>query len=141
MSKTKIFPVEPNLDLRKPWYLRNDLCDMPSTVCWPKHEQIFTRWSSYRSNWIRPGCKNDKDEVALSRRYSVSLGMVNKPPTHEACTATFASFHSLDKCEDKWYHQLDAQINIPNTCFHLHHYQRAGKVVIGRSVFKCVCWG
>jgi len=50
--------------------------------------------------------------MALSGHSSVFNGIVNKPPTHEAYTVTFTeqhSFHSLDKCEDKCYHQLEAQ--------------------------------
>ena len=42
---------------------------------------------------------------------------MNKPPLHEAYTLNLVeqpSSHSLDICENKWYHQLDAQINILN---------------------------
>jgi len=56
--------------------------------------------------------------MVLSRHFSVFQGIANKPPIHEAYFAvTFAEqpgFHTLDKCEDQWYHQLDAQINIRN---------------------------
>ena len=41
--------------------------------------------------------------------------IINEPPIHEGYTVTFAdqpSFHSLDKCEGKWYHKRDAQITI-----------------------------
>jgi len=58
--------------------------------------------------------------MALSRNFSVFHGIVNKPPIHEAYAVTFAeqpSFHSLNKCEGKWYHQLDAQINVKNIIF------------------------
>ena len=47
--------------------------------------------------------------MALSRHSSVFHGIVNKPAIHEAVTVTFVvqlSFHSLDICEDKLYHQL-----------------------------------
>jgi len=45
---------------------------MRCVIC---HEQYVSQiknkfsktWSSHRSNWIRLNCKNDKDEVALSR--------------------------------------------------------------------------
>jgi len=100
--------------MRKLWCWRSGLCDVPWTTCWPNYEQIFREWSGHRNNWSRP---DDKDEIALSPHYSVLHSIVNKPPIHEACTAAFTeqpSFHSLDKCEDKWYHQLDAQINIQN---------------------------
>jgi len=36
---------------------------------------------------------------------------------HEASTITFVeqpNFYLLDKCDDKWYHLLDIQINIQN---------------------------
>ena len=55
--------------------------------------------------------------MALSRHYSENHGTINKPPLHEAYTVTFVeqpSFHSLDICENKWYHLIDAQINIQN---------------------------
>jgi len=55
--------------------------------------------------------------MALSRHYSENNGTINKPPLHEAYTVTFVeqpSCHSLDICENKWYHLIDAQINIQN---------------------------
>ena len=58
--------------------------------------------------------------MALSRYYSVLHGTVNKPPTHEDHTVTFVeqpSFPSLDTCEEKWYHKLDAQNNIQSMIF------------------------
>ena len=42
---------------------------------------------------------------------------VNKPPIHEAYTVTFVeepNSRSSDFCADKWYHKLNAQINIQN---------------------------
>jgi len=53
--------------------------------------------------------------MALSRHYSENHGTINKSPLHEAYTVSFVeqrSCHSLDMCENKWYHLLDAQINI-----------------------------
>ena len=61
--------------------------------------------------------ENNKDKVALLRHFSESHGNVNKPPTHEAYTFTFVkepNSRSSDFCEDKWYHKLNAQINIQN---------------------------
>ena len=55
--------------------------------------------------------------MALSRHYSENHGTINKPPLHEAYTVTFVeqpSCYSLDICENKWYHLIDAQINIQN---------------------------
>jgi len=55
--------------------------------------------------------------MALSRHCSKSHGPANKPPIHKAYTVTFGeqpSFHSLNICENKWYHQLDARIKIQN---------------------------
>ena len=55
--------------------------------------------------------------MALSRHFSESHGNVNKPPIHEAYAVTFVeepNSLSLDFCEDKWYHKLNAQINIKN---------------------------
>ena len=66
-------------------------------------------------------CKNDKDQMVLSRHFSVFHGIAYKPPIHEAYFAVtqreslkLSGFHTLDKCEDQWHHQLDAQINIRN---------------------------
>jgi len=42
-------------------------------------------------------------------------GNVNKPPIHEAYIVTVVeqpNFHSLNICDDKWYNQIDAQINM-----------------------------
>ena len=77
------------------------------------------RWSAHRSNWNKQYCKtdSDKDQMALSRHYSENQGTINKPPLHEAYTVTFVeqpSCHSLDICENKWYHLIDAQNNIQN---------------------------
>ena len=61
------------------------------------------------------GPDSDKDQMALSRHYSENHGTINKPPLHEAYTVIFVeqpSCHSLDICENKWYHLIDAQINI-----------------------------
>jgi len=55
--------------------------------------------------------------VALLRHISEFHGKVNKPPIHEAYIVTFIEEPnplSLDFCEDKWYHKLNAQINIQN---------------------------
>ena len=55
--------------------------------------------------------------MALSRHCSENHGTINKPPLHEAYTVTFVeqpSCDSLDICENKWYHLIDAQINIQN---------------------------
>jgi len=104
--------------MRKIWYLCSDLCDMPRKICWSN--KISKRWSSHRCNWNRPDCeidKNDKDKVALSRHYSVFHGNLNKPAIHEAYTVTYVeqpSFQSLNISKDKWYHKLNAQINIQN---------------------------
>jgi len=82
--------------------------------------KFSVRWSCYRSNWNWPNCefdKNKKDKVALLWHFSEPHGDVSKPPTHEAYTVTFVEESyspSLDFCEDKWYHRLDAQINIQN---------------------------
>jgi len=77
------------------------------------------RWSAHRSNWNKQDCKtdSDKDQMALWWHYSENHGTINKPPLHEAYTVTFVkqpSCHSLDICENKLYHLIDAQINIQN---------------------------
>jgi len=77
------------------------------------------RWSAHHSNWNKQDCKtdSDKDQMALSWHYSENHSTLNKPPLHEAHTVTFVeqpSCHSLDICEKKWYHLIDAQINIQN---------------------------
>jgi len=54
----------------------------------------------------------------LSRLFSEFHGNVNKPPINEAYIVTFVeepNSLSLDFCEDKWYHKLNAQITIQNT--------------------------
>ena len=51
------------------------------------------------------------------RNFSEYHGDVSKPPIHETYTVTFVeepNSPSLNLCEDKWYHRLDAQINIQN---------------------------
>jgi len=106
--------------MRKPWYLL--------ATCVVCHEKYFgqtknkfsTRWSSHCSNWNRPNCEideNNKDKVALLRHFSEFHSDVNRPPIHETYTVTFVeepNSLSLDFCEDKWYHKLNAQINIQN---------------------------
>jgi len=55
--------------------------------------------------------------MALSQHYSENHSTINKPPLYEVYTVAFAeqpSCHSLDICENKWYHLIDAQINIQN---------------------------
>ena len=58
--------------------------------------------------------------------YSENHGTLNKPPLHEAYTVTFVeqpSCHSLDICENKWYHLIDAQINTQNMILpHVNYY-------------------
>ena len=83
------------------------------------------RWSAHRSNWNKQDCKtdSDKDQMALSRHYSENHGTINKPLLHEACTVTFVdqpSCLSRDICENKWYHLIDAQINIQNMMSQFH---------------------
>ena len=61
------------------------------------------------------------DQMALSRRSSENHVTINKPSLHEAYTVTLVeqlSCHSLDICENKWYHLTDAQINIQNMILH-----------------------
>ena len=64
------------------------------------------RWSAHRSNWNKQDCKTDRDkgQMALSRHYSENTVTFVEQP----------SCHSLDICENKWYHLIDAQINIQN---------------------------
>jgi len=76
-------------------------------------------YMNFISNWNKQYCKtdSDKDQMALSRHYSENHGTTNKQPLHEVYTVTFVeqpSCHSLDICENKWYHLIDAQINIQN---------------------------
>ena len=116
MSKTETFPLNQNLTCRN-----YGIYVVTFVLC---HEQYVAqtknkfskRWSADRSNWNRPNCSNDiNKEVALSRHYAFFHGNVNKPPIHEAYIVTFVeqpNFHSLNICDDKWYHQIDTQINI-----------------------------
>jgi len=120
MGKNKTFPLNQKLTCEN-----HSIYVATCVVC---HEQyvgqtknkFFTRWSSHRSSWNRPNCEIDeynKDKVALLRHFSESHGNVNKQPIHEAYIATFVeepNSRSLDFCEDKWYHKLNAEIDIQN---------------------------
>ena len=119
LTKTKTFPLNQSLTC-------SDFGICVAT-CVIGHEQYVgqtcnkfsKRWSAHRSNWNKQNCKidRDKDQMALSRHYWKSHSTINKPPLHEAYTVNLVeqpSSHSLDICENKWYHQLDAQINILN---------------------------
>ena len=120
MGKNKTFPLNQTLTCTNH--------GIYVTTCVICHEQYVgqtknkfsMRWSSHRGNWNRPNCEfdeNNKDKVALLRHFSESHGDVSKPPIHEAYTVTFVeepNSPSSDFCEDKWYHKLDAQINIQN---------------------------
>jgi len=89
MSKTQTFPLSQNST-------RANYGNYV-TICVMCHEQYVgqtmnkfsKRWSSHRSSWNRPNCIIDKDEVALSRHYSVFHGIVNKPSIHEAYIFSF----------------------------------------------------
>jgi len=76
--------------------------DSPSSV---------SGWQGYGQKniiiWLNPG-------KSLGEHF---YGIWNKPPIYDAYTAIFVeqpSFHPLDKCEDRWYHQRDVQVNIQN---------------------------
>ena len=84
------------------------------------NNKFSVSWSLHHSNWKKQVCKTDYDQIALFRHYWKGHGTINKPPLHEAYTVTFVeqpSFHCLNICENKWYHQLDKQINIQNMIF------------------------
>jgi len=95
-----------------------------SVICYEQYvgqtsNKFLKRWSAHRSNWNKQDCKtdSDKDQMALLRYYSENHYTINKPSLDEAYTVTFVkqpSCHSLDICENKWYHLIDAQINIQN---------------------------
>jgi len=79
----------------------------------PNISQLLTKTKTFNLNQSL----SDKDQMALSRHYSENHGTVNKPPLQEAYTVIFVeqpSCHSLGICENKWYHLIDAQINIQN---------------------------
>jgi len=40
-------------------------------------------------NWNKPDCKDGNDQMALSRNYLKRHDIINKPPLHDAYTATF----------------------------------------------------
>jgi len=120
MGKIKTFPLNQKLTCAN-----HGIYVATCVIC---HEQYVgqtnnkfsMRWSSHRSNSIRPNCEfdqNNKDKVALLRHFSESHGDVCKPPIHQACPVTFVeepNSPSLDFCVDKWYHRLDIQIIIQN---------------------------
>jgi len=123
MGKNKTFPLNQKLTCAN-----HGIYVATCGIC---HEQYVgqtknkfsTRWSSHRSNWNRPNREIDesnKDKVTLLRHFSESHGDVNKPPMHEAYTVTFVeepnslSLERFHFCENKWYHKINAQINIQN---------------------------
>jgi len=89
-----------------------------------KKNKFSQRWSSHRSDWNRTNCEideNNEDNVTLSLHFADVHGNLNKPPIHEAYTVTFVeqpNSLSLDFCEDKWCHKLNAQIIIQNMIPH-----------------------
>ena len=106
--------------MRKPWYLCSCVTCHEQYVRQTKNK-FSPRWSSHRSNWNRPDCEideNNKDKVALSRHFSEFHSNADKPPIHEAYKSLLllknTNSLSLDSCEDKWYHKLNAQINMQN---------------------------
>jgi len=120
MGKNKTFPLNQKLSCTN-----HGIYVATCVIC---HEQYVgqtknkfcTRLSSHRSNLNRLNCEldeNNKDKVALLRHFSEFHSDVNRPPIHDAYTVTFVeepNSLSLDICEDKWYHKLNAQINIQN---------------------------
>jgi len=55
--------------------------------------------------------------MALLRHFSEFHDDVNRPPTHQVYTVALVEelvCLSLGFCKDKWYHKLNAQINIQN---------------------------
>jgi len=118
MGKNKTFPLNQKLACAN-----HGIYVATCVIC---HEQYVgqtknkfsTRWSSHHSNWNRPNCEideNNKDKVALLRHFSRFHSDVSRPPIHEAYTVSFLEEPNpliLDFCKDKWYHKLNAQINI-----------------------------
>jgi len=51
--------------------------------------KFSTRWSSQRSSLDKLDCKDDNDQMALSRPHAVTHSIVNKPTLQEACTVAF----------------------------------------------------
>ena len=52
-------------------------------------------------------------KLTVTRNKWPCPGTINKPPLHEAYTVTFVeqpSCHSLDFCENRWYHLIDTQV-------------------------------
>ena len=138
LTKTKTFKLNPSLTCAD--------FGIYVATCVICHEQYVgqtsnkfsKRWSAHRSNWNKQDCKTDrdKDQMALSRHCSENHGTINKPPLHEAYTVTFVEkprCHSLDICENKWYHLIDAQINIQNMILPPHPCE----III---TMLCVVW-
>jgi len=74
---------------------------------------LSTRWLSYRINWTNQIIRKTATKQPLSRHYSMFHGAINKPPVYEVYTIVFVeqlSFHSLDTCQDKCFHKLNAPI-------------------------------
>ena len=119
LTKTKTFKLNQSLTCAD-----FDIYVATCVICLEQYfgqtsNKFSKRCSVHRSNWNKQDCKTDSDrgQMALRWHYSENHGTINKPPLHEAYTVTFVeqpSCHSLDICENKWYHLIDAQINIQN---------------------------
>jgi len=61
--------------------------------------------------------------------------VLNKPPIHEADSVTFVegpNFLSWSTCEGKWYHKLNAQIDIQNMNIPRVRYLMLFQAIVGR---------
>ena len=77
------------------------------------------RWSAHCSNWNKQDCKTE-----WQGPHGLVAALFREPWHYKQATSaksmytvTFVkqpSCHSLDFCENKWYHLIDAQINIQN---------------------------
>ena len=118
MNKTKTFPLNQNLTRANYGFYAATCVLCHKQYVGQTKNKFSKRWSTHRSNWNRPNCRNDKNkevDLFLLWYYAFFHGNVNKPPIHEAYIVTFVeqpNFRSLNICEDKWYNQIDAQINI-----------------------------
>jgi len=105
-------------DMFKLWYLRRDLCDMLSTVCWKRTNKFFKRWSAYSCSWNKTDKRNSNNQMALSRQHTVFHDILNKPPTYDSLNCYFCRRTQrcpLNICEDKWLNKLSPQISTQST--------------------------
>ena len=76
------------------------------------------RWNAHRSIWNSFDATADNDKAALLKHSCNYQDLTQKTPISQCFKVTFvkqpkASY--LEECEDKYFHKIDAEINIKKT--------------------------